>query len=154
MLRLLVILDLTRLKLTRESCVFWPKMRQTFDYYWKSSGACQKNKSFRRNTSAPLQLLPVSESPSEVNCLDFVSGLRTRSGYDPILVIIDDLTKMGHFITTNSNSCSVDLAHLFIYNVFRLRGLIKTIASDRDPKFYFKILDCFVSILELQVEIQ
>ena len=82
--------------------------------------------------------MSVPESPWEMISLDFVTGLPTSSGYDSILVILDYLAKMGHFIPTTCNSSAVQVAHLFIDNIFRLHGLSKSIASDRDPKFTSK----------------
>ena len=55
-----------------------------------------------------------------------------------ILVVIDRLTKMAHFIPTQSTVTSKETADLFLQNIFRQHGLPSTIVSDRDPRFTAK----------------
>ncbi|GJP70384.1 hypothetical protein CLOP_g1333, partial [Closterium sp. NIES-67] len=67
-------------------------------------------------------------------------GLRDRltggpSGNDAILVVVDRLTKMAHFITCQQTITAEQTAQLFPTNVIRLHGLPSAIISDRDPKF-------------------
>jgi len=52
-----------------------------------------------------------------------------------ILLIIDRLTKMAHFIPTTSTVTSKAVAQLFLQYVFQYHGLPESIVSDRDPKF-------------------
>jgi transposase InsO family protein len=55
-----------------------------------------------------------------------------------ILVVIDRLTKMAHFISTVSTITSQQTAELILEHVFRYHGLPENIVSDRDPKFTAK----------------
>ena len=52
--------------------------------------------------------------------MDYIVKLPKSSGADSILVVVDRLTKMSHF-----------LARLLMQNVFRLHGLPDDIVSDR-----------------------
>ena len=56
-------------------------------------------------------------------------------GYDSILVVVDRLTKMVHFIPTTEKTLAEGLARLFRDNVWKLHGLPKSIISDRGPQF-------------------
>ena len=56
-------------------------------------------------------------------------------GYDSILVVVDRLTKMVHFIPTTKKTLAEGLARLFRDNVWKLHGLPKSIISDRGPQF-------------------
>ncbi|XXQ31912.1 reverse transcriptase [Plasmodiophora brassicae] len=70
--------------------------------------------------------------------MDFVVKLPCSNGYDSILVVVDRLSKMAHFIPCNETISSVDLAALFLANVFRLHGLPDDTVSDRGPQFIAK----------------
>ncbi|GJP46804.1 hypothetical protein CLOM_g6059, partial [Closterium sp. NIES-68] len=57
------------------------------------------------------------------------------SGNDAILVVVDRLTKMMHFIASQQTITAEQTAQLFIANVIRLHGLPTAIISGQDPKF-------------------
>ncbi|GJP82598.1 hypothetical protein CLOP_g12838, partial [Closterium sp. NIES-67] len=57
------------------------------------------------------------------------------SGNDTILVNVDRLTKMAHFIACQHKITAEQTAQLFIANAIRLHGLLTAIITDRDPKF-------------------
>ena len=56
-------------------------------------------------------------------------------GYDSILVVVDRLTKIVHFIPTMEKTSAKGLAQLFRDNVWKLHGLPQSIISDRGPQF-------------------
>ena len=56
-------------------------------------------------------------------------------GYDSILVVVDRLTKMVHFIPTMEKTLAEGLAKLFRDNVWKLHGLLESIISDRGLQF-------------------
>jgi len=66
---------------------------------------------------------------------DFITKLPLAQGYDAILVVVDRLTKMVHFIPTTEKMSAEGLARLFRDNVWKLHGLPKSIISDRGPQF-------------------
>ena len=56
--------------------------------------------------------------------MDFIVDLpTTQGGYDAILVVVDCLTKMAHFIPTRESISAPQLADLFISHIFRMHGL-------------------------------
>jgi len=55
--------------------------------------------------------------------------------YDSILVVVDRLTKMVHFIPTTEKTTAGGLARLFRDNVWKLHSLPESIISDRGPQF-------------------
>ncbi|GJP80710.1 hypothetical protein CLOP_g10915, partial [Closterium sp. NIES-67] len=76
------------------------------------------------------------ERPWQHVTMDYVTGLPAGpSGNDAILVVVDRLTKMAHFIACQQTITAEQTAQLFITNVIRLHGLPSAIISDRDPKF-------------------
>jgi len=66
---------------------------------------------------------------------DFITKLPLAQGYDLILVVVDRLTKMAHFIPTTEKTTAEGLARLFRDNVWKLHGLPESIISDRGPQF-------------------
>ena len=59
----------------------------------------------------------------------------TPDGYDAIMVCVDRLSKMAHFITSHIIDKAPDVSQLYLENIFRLHGLPKVLVSDRDTKF-------------------
>jgi hypothetical protein len=51
------------------------------------------------------------------------------------MVVVDKLTKDAHFIPLKTTHKATDVADIFMKEVARLHGIIKTIVSDRDLKF-------------------
>jgi len=81
--------------------------------------------------------------------IDFITKLPLAQGYDAILVVVDRLTKMGHFISTTERTSAEGLARLFRDNVWKLHGLPDSIISDRGPQFaagIMKELNCMLGI--------
>ena len=66
---------------------------------------------------------------------DFITKLPLAQGYDSILVVVDRLTKMVHFIPTIEKMSAEGLARLFRDNVWKLHSLPESIISDRGPQF-------------------
>eukprot|EP00253_Pinus_taeda_P011808 PITA_11808 len=83
-----------------------------------------------------LQPLPILEWKWEIISMDFITGFpRTKKNNDSIMVVVDKLSKATHFIPVQSTYKAVQIAHIFMQNVFKLHGLSKVIISDRDVKF-------------------
>ena len=67
--------------------------------------------------------------------MDFVTGLPWSEGYDAIMVVVDRLTKMRHFVPCRTTTSANDLADLIITHVFQSHSLPDEIISDRGPQF-------------------
>jgi len=77
----------------------------------------------------------IPEKPWMHILADFITKLPIAQRYDSILVVVDRLTKMVHFIPTTEKTSAEGLARLFRDNVWKLYGLPKSIISDRGPLF-------------------
>ena len=62
----------------------------------------------------------------------------TRRGYNLIMVIVDMLTKGAHIIPIKMTYTTLDIARVFIKEIFRIHRLPKRIVSDRDANFTLK----------------
>ena len=81
---------------------------------------------------------------------DFITKLPIAQGYDSILVVVDRLTKMDHFISTTEKTLAEGLARLFRDNVWKLHRLPKSIISNRGPQFMAGIMWELNRILEIE----
>ena len=71
---------------------------------------------------------------------DFITKLSLAQEYNAILVVVDWLTKMVHFIPTTEKTMAEGLAKLFRDNMWKLYGLSKSIISDRGPQFTAELM--------------
>ena len=67
--------------------------------------------------------------------MDFITDLPTSEGYDIILVVIDQLTKMSYFISCKKDLKTDQFADLFLKNIVRLHTLPKDIITDKGMIF-------------------
>jgi hypothetical protein len=71
--------------------------------------------------------------------MDFITGLpRKRKQHDAIMVVVDKLTKVAHFIPLKTTHKSTNVVDIYMMEVAQLHGIPNTIVSDRDPKFTSK----------------
>uniref|UniRef100_M1BG77 1-aminocyclopropane-1-carboxylate oxidase homolog n=1 Tax=Solanum tuberosum TaxID=4113 RepID=M1BG77_SOLTU len=67
--------------------------------------------------------------------MDFIDGLPKSHGYEVILVVVDRLSKYGHFIPLKHPYTAQSVAKVFMDVIVRLHGLPDNITSDRDAVF-------------------
>jgi len=67
--------------------------------------------------------------------MDFITSLPPSNGKDALWVIIDRLTKMGHFVACHGTMKPEDLADQFLQQIIRPHGLPSSIISDRGILF-------------------
>ena len=65
----------------------------------------------------------VLEQPWKSIAMDFITDLPNSDGYDTLLVVIDRLTKMRHFIPCNKKLDARQFATLFLKEIIQLHGI-------------------------------
>src|SRR3954451_6920051 len=87
---------------------------------------CQRNKV---SQLAKVRLLQPLSIPTECwthVSMDFITQLPlTRGKHDAIVVFVDMLSKMIHFIPTTTTATALVTARIFFNSIFRLHGLRK-----------------------------
>ena len=115
---------------------YWPKMYKYISTYINSCDKCQSNKSSNQSTSGLLQPLPIPNKRWEQITIDFIGPLPlTKNNHNFILVVVDKLSKMAHYIPTHTNITAEGTARLIFKNIIRYHGIPQSIVSDRDTRF-------------------
>jgi hypothetical protein len=70
--------------------------------------------------------------------MDFMVSLSPSKGFDAIMVVVDQFSKMAHFIPTKESTTTQETGRLFFIHVFTHHGLPKDIVSNQNPKFTSK----------------
>jgi hypothetical protein len=126
-------------KITRN--YYWPNISSDVRKHVQQCDACQRTKASN----------PIPSRPWESIGMDFLGPLpKSKTDNDMILVIIDRLTKLAHFVSTQSTVTSKETADLFLQHIFRQHGLPNNIVSDRDPRFTAKFWQALQEALGIQ----
>jgi len=112
-------------------------MRREVQAYCSDCLQCRRSVSAKHKPYGLLQPLKPPERAWEDVTMDFITELPpsrvSGSVYDSILVIVDRLTKMTHYVPARADWDGTDLAQAWIREVIRLHGVPKRIISDRGP---------------------
>jgi len=114
---------------------WWPGITKEVKRYVEGCDICQRNKNHIEQPAGKLMPNSILEKPWMHILADFITKLPLAQEYDSILVVVDRLTKMVHFIPTTEKILAEGLARLFRDNVWKLHGLPESIISDRGPQF-------------------
>lgn len=110
-------------------------MKQEVKEYVQACDICQRVKSGQHFPGGLLQPLPVPEQIWQDISLDFIDGLPRSQEKDCIMVVIDRLTKGGHFIALTHPFSATVVAQVFLDHVYKLHGMPQTLVFDRDKLF-------------------
>jgi hypothetical protein len=115
--------------------IYWVGMQKRVRYFVRACDVCQRQKYEATTPGGLLQPLPIPQAIWEDLSLDFITGLPKSKGYDAVMVVVDRLSKFGHFILLKHPYTAKTIAELFIKEIVRLHGIPQSIVSDRDPIF-------------------
>jgi len=82
--------------------------------------SCQRNKNHTEKPAGKLMPNSIPEKPWMHISADFITKLPIAQGYNSILVVVDRLMKIVHFIPTTEKTLAEGLARLFRDNVWKL----------------------------------
>ena len=114
---------------------YWKGLRQDVKTFVAMCDVCQRSKPDLSAYPGLLQPLPIPDLIWNEISMDFIEGLPMSHGKTVILVVVDRLSKYSHFIALSHPFTAVQVANVFMDNVYKLHGLPKIIVSDRDKVF-------------------
>jgi len=82
--------------------------------------SCQRNKNHTEQPAGKLMPNSIPEKPWMHISADFITKLPIAQGYNSILVVVDRLMKIVHFIPTTEKTLAEGLVRLFRDNVWKL----------------------------------
>ncbi|RVW97716.1 Transposon Ty3-G Gag-Pol polyprotein [Vitis vinifera] len=115
--------------------IYWKGLRKFVREYVRNCFVCQRFKPENKPYSGLLQPLPVPEGVFTDITMDFIEGLPKSNGKTAIFVVVDRLTKYGHFMLLPHPYTTKMVAQVFLDSVYKLHGLPYSITCDRDPIF-------------------
>ena len=110
---------------------WWPGVTKEVKQYIEEYNSCQRNKNHTKQLAGKLMPNSIPKKSWTYILADFITKLPLAQGYNSILVVVDQLTKIVYFIPTTEKTSAEGLARLFRDNVWKLHGLPESIISVR-----------------------
>jgi len=127
---------------------YWNNMERDVRKYCNECEICQRTKAPRHAKHGLLHPLELACKPWTHISTDFITDLLESEGPTIILVVVDWLTKMAHFIPIKKKD-SPTVARAYLENVWKYHGFPGDIVSDRDCTFtgiFFMDLNIYLRI--------
>jgi len=110
-------------------------MSRYIGQYISTCDLCLRTKPIRQALVGELHPLQILNSRWDTLSVDFIAELPLSSGHDTVMTVVDSVSKQAHFIPTHIMVTAEGAARLFLYQVWKLHGLLKCVISDRGPQF-------------------
>lgn len=114
---------------------FWPRINKDVMKCFEYCRICQLAKGRNQNMGLYTPF-SVPENPWEDVSINFVLGLsRTQRKHHSVMVVVDQFSKMSHFLACKKISDVIEVFVLFLKEIVRLHSLLRSITSHRDIRF-------------------
>ena len=115
---------------------WWPSLDNDCRAFVKGCALCQRNKASTRQYAGELTQHPVASQKWEQVGMDFITHLpETQAGNSQIMVVVDTLTKLAHFVPCKMTATAEQIAALYVSSIWTHHGWPQVLITDRDPKF-------------------
>ena len=107
-------------------------MKSDVKKYVESCEVCQRTKTESLSPAGLLQPLLILELILEDWTMDFVEGLPKAGGFNSIMVVVDRLSKIGHFVPLKHPFIAKQMAEVFIKRVVSKHRIPELLITNRD----------------------
>ncbi|CDJ64773.1 Similar to Transposon MAGGYgagandpolgenehomologues, related [Eimeria necatrix] len=115
---------------------YWPGMLAYTTAYVESCTHCRASKSLNQKPPGLFQQLLIPSRRWAHVSLDFITDLPlTTTGHDSILVMVDSLSKMAHFVPAKKSFTAADTVELLADRLIRYHGFPEVLISNSDARF-------------------
>ncbi|CAJ2512148.1 Uu.00g051630.m01.CDS01 [Anthostomella pinea] len=97
---------------------YWPGMLSYVERWVHNCHTCKRTTASREARQGVLRPLLIPQRAWQDILMDFITHLSNSYGYDTILVVVDRLTKMKHFIHCKGTCDSEEVARLYFVSDF------------------------------------
>jgi hypothetical protein len=135
---------------------YWSQMRNSVERYIRNCHVCKKSKTSKNKYFDLLNLLLILDRSWTDIIMNFVIELFDSKEFNAILMIVDRLTKMHHYIfyvAAEENISVEEIARLLINHVWKLHELSSTIISDRESQFISLVWKSMCRALKIDVKL-
>ena len=129
---------------------WWPKLSKDVTNFVRSCEICCRNKIPRHKPYGLLSPLSTPNKPWSDIAMDFIVDLPKSRDLTCIMVVVDRLTKMAHFIPFRCLPTAAIAADAFLTYIFRLHGLPESIISDRGSQFTSSFWNRLCSLYDIE----
>jgi len=127
---------------------WWPKINERIITFVRRCPECQQNKASRHEPYGRSSPLELPYAPWQPIARDFITELPISDDCDQLWAIIDQFTKMAHFLPLRKEGkTAADLAIIFAPEVWKYHGLPTDIVSDHDSRFTSETWKEFLRLL-------
>jgi hypothetical protein len=131
-------------------------MSRDVKQYIRNCHTCKRIKATRNKYHELLNSLSVFDRSWTNIIFDFVTELFDSRKYNAVLMIIDRLSKMHHYIlcTIDENEITIEKTiKLLIQHVWKLHELLITMISDRESQFISLVWDTICKMLKIKAKL-
>ncbi len=129
---------------------WWPNMAQFIDRYIEACNNCLRSKPKLHDAYKSLRPNETPKRRWGTISMDFVMPLPKSKGYTGILVVVDRLTKMAHFLPIRKDITAMETVKELMKHIFKLHGLPDKIISDRGSQFAAQVIQEMYKRLDIK----
>jgi hypothetical protein len=123
---------------------WWSNMKQEIARYVTECDICHHVKAENQKPARILQPLPIPEGKWDKVQTDLITGFpKLQKGHDAILVIVDQFSKVAHFLPVKQMITASQLLELYISRIVSLHYILKEISLDHGSLFTSKFWESF-----------
>ena len=114
---------------------WWPQMSRYIGKHVSTCDMCLHTKVSCQPPARELNPLPIPDAPWDMISVDFIVELPESKEKDAIMIVVNSVTKHGHFVDMVTTLSAAGTARLYVQHIWKHHGLPKKAVSDRGLQF-------------------